>query len=90
MQKIYVKVTTYKKTPLKKRCCIGKIFCVLNNCVYLCCVIEREIKERESNTELMPEMPIILIEKYKFRESRKKQLKKVICCFEIKAVIYPF
>jgi len=53
-------------------------------------VIEREIKERESNTELMPEMPIILIEKYKFRESRKKQLKEVICCFEIKAVIYPF
>ena len=70
--------------------CIGKIFCMLNNCVYLCCVIEREIKERESNTELMPKMPIILIEKYKFRESRKKQLKKVICCFEIKAVIYPF
>ena len=53
-------------------------------------MIEREIKERESNTELMPEMPIILIEKYKFRESRKKQLKKVICCFEIKAVIYHF
>jgi hypothetical protein len=53
-------------------------------------VIEREIKEREGNTELMPKMPIILIEKYKFRESRKNQLKKVICCFEIKAVIYPF
>jgi hypothetical protein len=53
-------------------------------------VIKREIKERESNTELMPKMPIILIEKYKFRESRKKQLKKVICCFEIKDVIYHF
>ena len=53
-------------------------------------MIEREIKERESNTELIPIMPIILIEKYKFRESRKNQLKKVICCFEIKAVIYPF
>ena len=63
---------------------------MLNNCVYLCCVIEREIKEIEGNTELMPKMPIILIEKYKFRESRKNQLKKVICCFEIKAVIYPF
>ena len=56
-------------------------------------MIEREIKEREGNTELIPEMPImpiILIEKYEFSESRKKQLKKVICYFEIKAVIYPF
>ena len=54
--------------------CIGKIFCVLNNCVYLCCVIEREIKEREGNTELIPEMPImpiILIEKYEFSEGLK-------------------
>ena len=51
---------------------------------------EAKVKERESNIELMPEMPIILIEKYKFRESRKKQLKKVICCFEIKDVIYHF
>ena len=51
--------------------CIGKIFCVLNNCVYLCCVIEREIKEREGNTELMPKMPIILIEKYKISEELK-------------------
>ena len=53
-------------------------------------MIEREIKERESNTELILEIPMILIEKYKFRESSKKQLKKVICCFEIKTVIYPF
>ena len=47
---------------------------MLNNCVYLCCVIEREIKEREGNTELMPEMPImpiILIEKYEFSEGLK-------------------
>ena len=44
---------------------------MLNNCVYLCCVIEREIKERESNTELMPIMPIILIEKYEFSEGLK-------------------
>ena len=53
-------------------------------------MIEREIKERESNTELIPEIPIILIEKYEFSESRKNQLKKVICYLEIKAVIYPF
>ena len=44
---------------------------MLNNCVYLCCVIEREIKEREGNTELMPKMPIILIEKYEFSEGLK-------------------
>ena len=47
---------------------------MLNNCVYLCCVIEREIKEIESNTELIPEMPImpiILIEKYEFSEGLK-------------------
>jgi len=47
-------------------------------------------KNEKAIISKMPIMPIILIEKYKFRESRKNQLKKVICCFEIKAVIYPF
>ena len=34
-------------------------------------MIEREIKEREGNAELIPEMPIILIEKYEFSEGLK-------------------
>ena len=40
-------------------------------------MIEREIKERESNTELIPIMPIILIEKYKISEGLKFGLSQV-------------